>query len=112
MAKKNLAAVSLGKLRMKGLSEEERIALARSGGLKGGKNRAASLTKTERAEIARKAAAARWGAKRKESASAQKSDSTRPNGREPRLNKLTLKHRSEVVPKAGKSGGRGRKKTG
>ena len=41
---KNPAAVSLGRL----------------GGLKGGKARAAALTKAERAEIARKAAQARW----------------------------------------------------
>ena len=63
MAKKNAAAVSLGKLRMKGLTQEERSDLARSGGLKGGKKRAASLTKSQRSEIARKAAAARWGKK-------------------------------------------------
>lgn len=36
------------------------VALGRLGGLKGGKARAASLSKTKRAEIARKAAAARW----------------------------------------------------
>lgn len=34
--------------------------LGRKGGLKGGKARAAKLTPEERAEIARKAAAARW----------------------------------------------------
>jgi hypothetical protein len=42
---KNAAAVELGRL----------------GGLKGGKARAASLTPERRAEIARAAAAARWG---------------------------------------------------
>lgn len=42
---KNPAAVALGKL----------------GGLKGGKARAASLTKKRRSEIAKKAAKARWG---------------------------------------------------
>ena len=63
MAKKNAAAVQLGKLRMKGLSKVEIQALGRQGGLKGGKKRAANLTKAERAEIARKAAAARWGKK-------------------------------------------------
>lgn len=42
---KNPAAVSLGRL----------------GGLKGGKARAASLTPKKRKEIAKKAAAARWG---------------------------------------------------
>ena len=35
-------------------------ALGRMGGLKGGKARAASLTKKKRSEIAKKAAAARW----------------------------------------------------
>jgi hypothetical protein len=63
MAKKNAAAVLLGKLRMKGISKEERVEFARSGGLKGGKKRAASLTKARRVEIAKKAAAARWGKK-------------------------------------------------
>lgn len=37
------------------------VALGRLGGLKGGKARADSLTATERAEIAKKAAQARWG---------------------------------------------------
>ena len=36
------------------------VALGRKGGLKGGKARAAKLTPEQRAEIARKAAAARW----------------------------------------------------
>lgn len=36
------------------------VALGRVGGLKGGKARAASLSKKRRAEIAKKAAAARW----------------------------------------------------
>lgn len=44
-AAKNPAAVSLGRL----------------GGLKGGKARANALSPEKRAEIARKAAAARWG---------------------------------------------------
>jgi hypothetical protein len=35
--------------------------LGRRGGLKGGKRRAAVLTPEQRAEIAKKAAAARWG---------------------------------------------------
>lgn len=38
-------------------------ALGRLGGLKGGKARAEKLTKAQRAEIAKKAAAARWGKK-------------------------------------------------
>lgn len=36
------------------------VALGRLGGLKGGKARAAKLTPKKRAEIAKKAAAARW----------------------------------------------------
>jgi len=37
------------------------VALGRKGGLKGGKARAAALSKKKRAEIAKKAAKARWG---------------------------------------------------
>ena len=48
-SKKNPAAVALGRL----------------GGLKGGKARAEALSKKKRAEIARKAAATRWGQTRK-----------------------------------------------
>jgi len=36
------------------------VALGRLGGLKGGKARAAKLSKTERSAIAKRAAAARW----------------------------------------------------
>lgn len=36
------------------------VALGRLGGLKGGKARAEALTKTQRSDIAKKAAAARW----------------------------------------------------
>jgi hypothetical protein len=39
------------------------VALGRLGGLKGGKARKKSLTKEQRAEIARKAAETRWGKK-------------------------------------------------
>ena len=39
------------------------VALGRLGGKKGGKARAASLTPEQRADIARKAAAKRWGDK-------------------------------------------------
>jgi hypothetical protein len=39
------------------------VELGRRGGLKGGKARAEKLTPEERSEIARKAAAARWGSK-------------------------------------------------
>jgi hypothetical protein len=38
------------------------VALGRRGGLKGGKARAEALSKKRRAEIAKKAAKARWGA--------------------------------------------------
>jgi hypothetical protein len=37
------------------------VSLGRRGGLKGGKARAASMTPERRSEIARKAAAKRWG---------------------------------------------------
>ncbi len=37
------------------------VALGRLGGLKGGKARAAKLTKKQRSEAAKKAAKARWG---------------------------------------------------
>jgi hypothetical protein len=37
------------------------VALGRRGGLKGGKARADALTKKQRSEIAKKAAAVRWG---------------------------------------------------
>lgn len=36
------------------------VSLGRRGGLKGGKSRAASLSSTQRSEIARKGATARW----------------------------------------------------
>lgn len=39
------------------------VALGRLGGLKGGKARAASLSKTKRSDIARQAAKARWRSK-------------------------------------------------
>jgi hypothetical protein len=60
MARKNAAAVSLGKLRMRKLSAEEREELARTGGKVGGPARAKKLTTAQRSEIARKAALARW----------------------------------------------------
>lgn len=40
------------------------VALGRLGGLKGGKARAASLTKKRRSEIAKKAAMTRWSAQK------------------------------------------------
>jgi hypothetical protein len=44
------------------------VALGRLGGLKGGKARAEKLSPKRRKEIARKAALARWGAKKESSA--------------------------------------------
>ena len=41
--------------------EAAAVSLGRRGGLKGGKARAAKMTPEQRAEIARKAAKARWG---------------------------------------------------
>ena len=46
-----------------GERQTEAANLGRNGGVKGGKARADSLSPTERAEIARKAATARWKAK-------------------------------------------------
>jgi hypothetical protein len=42
------------------------VALGRKGGLKGGKARAAKLTPEQRVEAARRAAQARWAARRSE----------------------------------------------
>ena len=44
-----------------GKAEESYTGKQRNGGLKGGKARAASMTPEQRREIAKKAAAARWG---------------------------------------------------
>jgi len=41
--------------------DQAAVSLGRKGGLKGGKARAASMSPAQRAEIARKAAKARWG---------------------------------------------------
>ncbi len=41
------------------------VALGRLGGLKGGKARAAKMTKAQRVATAKRAAAARWGKKRR-----------------------------------------------
>jgi hypothetical protein len=43
------------------LAHDAAVALGRLGGLKGGKARAASLSKKKRSDIAKKAAKARWG---------------------------------------------------
>ena len=60
--KKNEAAVALGKLRAKTLTNEERS----RGGQKGGKTRAERLSTKRRKEIAQKAAKARWAKQEKE----------------------------------------------
>ena len=68
MAKKNPAAMALGRLggkkggpaRMQSMTPEERAEFARKGGTIGGKARAKKLTKAQRKAIAQKAAAARW----------------------------------------------------
>jgi hypothetical protein len=64
MARKNPAAVKLGRLggkaRSEKLSFEELSEIGRKGGQLGGQRRAAVLSEKQRKEIARKAAAARW----------------------------------------------------
>jgi hypothetical protein len=55
--KKNEAAVALGKLRAKTLTDEERS----KGGRKGGRVRAERLTAARRKAIAQEAAKTRWG---------------------------------------------------
>jgi hypothetical protein len=68
MARKNPAAVSLGRLggkaRAKKLSAEDLAEIGRKGGQVGGKARAEALSKARRQEIAKKAAAARWKGKK------------------------------------------------
>jgi hypothetical protein len=61
--KKNAAAVALAKLRNESMTPEQRTESARVAGLVGGKARARALTKTQRKEIATKAARARWAKK-------------------------------------------------
>ena len=61
MARKNPAAVALAKRRMTKMTAQEREDVARAGGLAGGPARAEKLSPKRRQEIAKKAAAARWG---------------------------------------------------
>jgi hypothetical protein len=63
MARKNAAAVALGKRRMKLISAEERAELGRKGGQAKVPKGLASLSPKRRKEIARKAAETRWGKK-------------------------------------------------
>ncbi len=63
---KAIVDIATGQVKDREISAEEQsknpaaVALGRLGGLKGGKARAATLSKTRRAEIARRAAKARW----------------------------------------------------
>ena len=63
---KAIVDMATGQVEVRELTPEEQgknpaaVALGRLGGLKGGRARAATLTKTRRAEIARRAAKARW----------------------------------------------------
>jgi hypothetical protein len=59
MAKKNSAAVALGKLRAKKLTPERRVEISEMGNAA----RMEKVSPSRRQEIARKAAAARWGKK-------------------------------------------------
>jgi hypothetical protein len=62
---KNPAAVALAKLRAESMTPEQRTKQARKAGLVGGAARARKLSKARRKQIAKKAAAARWGKKSK-----------------------------------------------
>lgn len=65
MATKNKAAVALGKRRAATAKDGELSELGRKGGSLGGPARAEKLSPKRRREIAKKAAAARWGKKAK-----------------------------------------------
>jgi hypothetical protein len=64
MARKNPAAVALGRLggkaRAEKLSPEQQSEIGRNAGLVGGKRRAEALSPARRKAIAQKAAKARW----------------------------------------------------
>lgn len=59
--KKNSAAVSLGRLRIQKMTDQEHKEMSARGGEIGGAARAQALSPEERSAIAKKAAAARWG---------------------------------------------------
>ena len=59
-AKKTLDLFT-GEVESERVKDPAAVELGRKGGLKGGKARAAKLSPEQRSEIARKAAAARWG---------------------------------------------------
>jgi hypothetical protein len=56
-------AAKSGNVRAARLSAARKTAIAKNGGKAGGKARAAVLTREERADIARKATAAKWSKK-------------------------------------------------
>jgi hypothetical protein len=61
---KSVVDIAIGESASLSINESkdpDAVALGRRGGLKGGRARAQKLTKEQRSEIARKAAAARWG---------------------------------------------------
>lgn len=58
---KFIAGIATGEVEKTTAPESPMGELGRAGGLKGGKARAASLTPEQRSEIAKKAAAKRWG---------------------------------------------------
>ncbi len=53
-----------GRARMAAMTDEQRSDFGRQGGLAGGEARAKALSPKKRSEIAKKAAAARWGNKK------------------------------------------------
>jgi hypothetical protein len=55
-----IVAKAMGAAKVAKAKNPAAVALGRMGGLKGGRARAASLSKSRRSEIAAKAAAARW----------------------------------------------------
>lgn len=63
-----IVAKAMGAAKLAKAKNPAAVALGRLGGLKGGRARAANLTKARRSEIAAKAAAARWAKSRSESA--------------------------------------------
>jgi hypothetical protein len=71
-AKKNAAAVELARRRAASLTPEERSAIARLGGIAGGKARAEKLAPEERSEAARAAAKARWAKAKKKNGKGKK----------------------------------------
>jgi hypothetical protein len=65
VALRKLAGSKPGLARTANLTPEELSEIGRKGGLAGGRARAKKLTRAQRKESAKKAAAARWGKKSK-----------------------------------------------